>query len=357
MLAEFILQDVAKAGRLMRGIVYRSYGSPEVLQCEELLQPSPAEGEVLVRVHAAGVNPLDAGELKGIPPLFRTIFGIRKPGPAHAGRPGVDVAGTVEAIGQGVTKFQPGDEVFGVCVNNPLQSGLRVWVHDEGTFAEFAHIPAAGLVLKPKNLTFEQAAATPVAALTALQGLRDKGRIQPGQRVLIHGAGGGVGTFAVQIAKAFGAEVTAVTSTANLEFVRSLGADHVLDYLHTDFTAGAGRYDVILDCHATHPLSACRHVLNARGTYVAAGGPMEGNPVAIVARMVQMLVFSRFMARKTVTFLARPIQNDLVLLRDWMVLDKIKPVIDRCFPLAEACAALRHLSDGHPLGKVVITVP
>ncbi len=340
----------------MKAIVYETYGTPSVLKCAEIERPSPRTGQVLLRVRAAGVNPLDAGELKGVPRIFRAAFGLRKPQAAHPGRPGVDVAGTVEAVGAGVTQFTPGDEVFGVCVNNPLQTGLRVWIHDEGAFAEYACVSAQALTFKPKNITFEQAASAPIAALTALQGLRDKGHIEAGKKVLIHGAGGGVGTFAVQIAKALGAEVTAVTSTANLGLVRALGADYAIDYTQADFTAGAQRYDIILDCHATHPLSACRRVLNPDGIYAIAGGPVEGNPIVIVARMLELLMLSRFTARKTVTFLARPLQKDLVTLRDWMALGRLKPVVDRCFPLTEAPAALRYLCDGHPAGKVVITV-
>jgi len=339
----------------MKAIVYETYGTPNVLKCEEVKRPSPAAGQVLLRIRAAGVNPLDAGELKGIPPIFRVVFGLRKPEAAHPGRPGVDVAGTVEGVGAGVTQFRLGDEVFGVCVNNP-DSGLKVWVHDEGTFAEYACVPARALAMKPKNIGFEQAASVPVAALTALQGLRDKGHIEAGRKALIHGAGGGVGTFAVQIAKAFGAEVTAVTSTANLGLVRALGADHTIDYTQTDFTAGRERYDLVLDCHGNHSLSACRRVLNPRGVYVVAGGSGETGAFRLLLLLLQMLVFAKFTARKTVTLLARPVQKDLATLSEYIAAGKIVPVVDRCFALNEVPDAMRYLSEGRARGKVVISV-
>jgi NADPH:quinone reductase-like Zn-dependent oxidoreductase len=220
----------------------------------------------LIKVRAASVNPLDRGGLKGVPFIFRIAFGLRKPKATRPGRPGVDVAGLVEAVGRNVTQFKPGDAVFGVCISNPHNSGVKVWVHEQGAFAEYACAPESTLVLKPDNVTFEQAAAAPMAALTALQGLRDKGHIQPGQKVLIHGAVGGVGTFAVQIAKSFGADVTGVSRTCSVEMVRSIGADRVIDYVQEDFTKSAQRYDLIFDCYASHPLFACRRVLNPRGS-------------------------------------------------------------------------------------------
>ena len=220
----------------MKAMVYHNYGSPDVLQYEEIEKPAPEDNEVLIKVRAASVNPLDRGELKGLPYIFRLVFGLRKPEATRPGRPGVDVAGQVEAVGRNVTHFKPGDEVFGVCISNPQASSVKVWVHHQGAFAEYACVPESTLVLKPNNVTFEQAASVPVAALTALQGLRDKGHIQPGQKVLIHGAGGGVGTFAVQIAKSFGADVTGVSSTGNMDMVQSIGADQVIDYTQEDFT-------------------------------------------------------------------------------------------------------------------------
>lgn len=220
----------------MKAIVYHNYGSPDVLRCEEMEKPGVGDSQVLIKVRAAGVNPFDAGELKGVPYLARLIFGLRKPEKEHPGRPGVDVAGEVEAVGKDVTRFRPGDKVFGVCINDPQASGVKVWVHDEGAFAEWVCAPESTLAIKPDNVTFEQAASVGVAALTALQGLRDYGHIQPGHKVLVNGAAGGVGTFAVQIAKAFGAEVTGVCRTSNVEMVRSIGADHVVDYTQQDFT-------------------------------------------------------------------------------------------------------------------------
>ncbi|HJX82982.1 MAG TPA: NAD(P)-dependent alcohol dehydrogenase, partial [Candidatus Angelobacter sp.] len=221
-------------------------------QIEDVERPVPKDNEVLIKVRAASVNPLDAGLMKGKPHSFRILFGLRKP---RLTRPGVDVAGQVEAVGRSVMQFKPGDEVFGIC---------------KGAFAEYVCAPESGLAIKPENLAFEQAASAPVAALTALQGLRDKGHIQPGQKVLINGAAGGVGTFAVQIAKSFGADVTGVCSTRNVEMVRSIGADQVIDYTQQDFTESGKRYDLIFDCFVNHSLSACRRTLNPKGIYIAA---------------------------------------------------------------------------------------
>jgi len=340
----------------MKAISYRGYGSPDVLEFDEIEKPAPADHEVLIKIHAASVNPLDLGELKGVPYIFRVIFGLRKPDAAQPGRPGVDLAGTVEAISGGVTQFKPGDEVFGVCVDNPQNTGVKVWVHSQGSFAEYASVTELALVLKPNNVSFEQAAAVPVAALTALQGLRDKGKIQPGHKVLIHGAGGGVGTFAVQIARSFGAEVTAVSSTKNLDLLRSLCADHVVDYAQSDFTASEKRYDVIFDCYASHPLSDCRRVLTPRGIYVSIGGAASSGALGMMARLLQMLSYSKFTSRKMVAFLARPLQHDLTFLRGLMESGKLTPVIDRSFALSETANALRYLEHGHPSGKVAITV-
>lgn len=267
----------------MKAIAYHNFGSPDVLQCEDIERPVPKSNEVLIKVRAASVNPLDRGELKGVPFIFRIALGLRKPDATRPGRPGVDVAGLVEAVGTNVTQFKPGDEVFGVCISNPHNSGVKVWVHEQGAFAEYACAPESTLVLKPGNVTFEQAAAVPIAALTALQGLRDKGNIQPGQKVLIHGAGGGVGTFAVQIAKSFGADVTGVSRTSSVEMVRSIGADRVIDYIQEDFTKSGQRYDLIFDCYASHPLSACRRVLNPRGVYVGIGTPVNAGGIGILA--------------------------------------------------------------------------
>jgi len=340
----------------MKAIVYHRYGSPDVLQCDEIGKPAPDDDQVLIKVRAASVNPIDCGELKGVPYIFRIVFGLRKPEVTRPGRPGVDVAGHVEAVGRNVTRFKLGDEVFGVCVSNPQASGVKVWVHDQGAFAEYACVPEGALVLKPKNVTFEQAAAVPIAALTALQGLGDKGHIQPGHKVLIHGAGGGVGTFAVQIAKSFGAEVTGVSRTRNVEMVRSIGADHVIDYTQEDFTKSGQRYDLIFDCFANRPLSACRSVLSPGGTYVAVGGPMKGSGIGLLARLIQMLVLSRLTNQKLLTFLARPSKEDLTIIGDLMTTGKVAPVIDRCYQLSQVAEAMRYLEEGHARGKVVITL-
>lgn len=340
----------------MKAIVYYHYGSPDVLQFEEIEKPVPEDNEILIKVRAASVNPLDRGELKGVPPIFRIMLGLRKPEVTRPGRPGVDLAGQVEAIGRNVTQFEPGDEVFGVCISNPRNSGIKVWVHFQGTFAEYVCAPESTLVLKPKNVTFEQAASVPVAALSALQGLRDKGQIQPGQKVLIHGAGGGVGTFAVQIAKSFGAYVTGVTRTNHMEMVGSIGADQVMDYTQEDFTRSGQQYDLIFDCFGNHSLSACRRVLNPRGIYVVVGGPTKGGGIGILSRLIQMFVLSRLTSQKMVTFLAKPIKEDLGVLRELMASGKLTPVIDRCYRLSEVAEALRFLEGGHVRGKVVITL-
>jgi NADPH:quinone reductase-like Zn-dependent oxidoreductase len=340
----------------MKAIAYHNFGSPDVLQCEDIEKPVPKSNEVLIRVRAASVNPLDRGELKGVPFIFRIVFGLRKPDATRPGRPGVDVAGLVEAVGRNVTQFKPGDEVFGVCISSPDNSGVKVWVHEQGAFAEYACAPESTLVLKPDNVTFEQAAAVPIAALTALQGLRDKGHIQPGQKVLIHGAGGGVGTFAVQIAKSFGADVTGVSRTSSVELVRSIGADQVIDYIREDFTKSGQRYDLIFDCYASHPLSAYRSVLNPRGVYVGIGTPVNAGGIGILARLIQMLLLSRLTSQKLITFVAKPGKKDLTLLQELMAAGKVTPVIDRRYSLREVPEAIRYLEEGHAYGKVVITL-
>jgi NADPH:quinone reductase-like Zn-dependent oxidoreductase len=340
----------------MKAIVYHRYGSPDVLQREEIEKPVTGDHQVLIKVRAASVNPMDCGELKGVPYVFRIVLGLRKPDATQPGRLGVDVAGEVEAVGRNVTHFKPGDEVFGACVDNPQASGVKVWVHSQGTFAEYACVPEATLVMKPKQVTFEQAAAVPIAALTALQGLRDRGQIRAGQKVLIHGAGGGVGTFAAQIAKSFGAEVTAVSSTSNMEMIRSIGADHVMDYTQDDFTKSTERYDLVFDCFANRSLSACRRVLSRKGTYVAVGGPMKGGGLGLLVRLVQMLVLSRLTSRKMVTFLAKPSKEDLTMLRELLATGKVRPVIDRCYQLSQVSEAVRYLEEGKARGKVVIAL-
>ncbi|HSB18868.1 MAG TPA: NAD(P)-dependent alcohol dehydrogenase [Anaeromyxobacteraceae bacterium] len=322
----------------MKAIVYREYGSPDVLGLEDVEKPTPAANEVLVRVRAAALNPLDWHLMRGTPYIGRVTMGLLRP---KVTRLGVDVAGQVEAVGSDVTQFKPGDEVFG---------------GRTGAFAEYVCVREdRALVLKPSNLTFEQAAAVPVAAITALQGLRDKGHLQPGLKVLINGASGGVGTFAVQIAKSSGAEVTGVCSTRNVDLVRSIGADRVIDYTREDFTRGAHRYDVILDCVGNHSLLDSRRVLNPRGTYVMVGGP-AGRWIDPLPRALEALVLSRFVSQDMAFFLAELNKKDLTILRDLLQAGKLTPVIDRRYGLGEVPAAIRYLEQGHARGKVVITV-
>ena len=322
----------------MKAIVYHNYGSPDVLKCEEIEKPTAGDDEVLIKVRAASVNPLDWHFMRGTPYFLRIMAGLRKP---KVTRLGVDVAGQVEAVGRNVTQFKPGDEVFGVC---------------RGAFAEYACTSESALVMKPDNVTFEQAASVPVAALTALQGLRDKGQIQPGQKVLINGAAGGVGTFAVQIAKSFGADVTGVCSTRNVDMVRSIGADQVIDYTQEDFTKSGQRYDLIFDCVGNHSLSACRRVLNPKGIYIAVGGPSGRWMIGPLARVITALVLSRFVSQKLVMVLAKPSKEDLTIMRDLMEAGKVTPVIDKRYRLSEVPEAIRYLEEGHARGKVVITL-
>ncbi|MGD1008896.1 MAG: NAD(P)-dependent alcohol dehydrogenase [Candidatus Aminicenantales bacterium] len=320
----------------MKAIVYSNYGSPDVLKCEEIEKPTAGDDEVLIKVRAASVNPLDWHFMRGTPYIVRIMAGLRKP---KVTRLGVDVAGQVEAVGRNVTQFKPGDEVFGAC---------------RGAFAEYVCASESALVMKPDNVTFEQGASVQVAALTALQGLRDKGRIQPGQKVLINGAAGGVGTFAVQIAKSFGAEVTGVCSTRNMDMVRSIGADHVMDYTQEDFTKTGQRYDLFFDCFANHSLSACGRVLNSKGIHISVGGPV-GSSIGILASWITALVLSRLVRRKFVTFMARSSKEDLTIMQELMKAGKVIPVIDRCYTLSEVPEAIRYLEEGHARGKVIIT--
>ncbi|MFL6228933.1 MAG: NAD(P)-dependent alcohol dehydrogenase [Pyrinomonadaceae bacterium] len=321
----------------MKAIVYDNYGAPDVLKCEEIEKPTPADDEVLIRVRAAAVNPVDRS-FRGQPYTVRMMTGLRQP---KDRRLGVDVAGEVEAVGRHVTQFRPGDEVFGA---------------GRGAFAEYACASESKLVTKPDNVTLEQAASVPVAALTALQGLRDKGQMRAGQKVLINGAAGGVGTFAVQIAKSFGAEVTGVCSTRNVEMVRSLGADQVIDYTQEDFTKGTGRYDLILDCVVNHSLSACRRVLHPKGRYVIVGAPHSQWMIGILAPSIKALALSPFVSQKLVMLIARLNKEDLTIMRDLMEAGKVMPVIDRRYSLSEVPEAFRYLEEGHARGKVVITL-
>ena len=326
----------------MKAIVYHNYGSPDVLQCEEIAQPTAGDNEVVIKVRAAGVNPYDWHFMRGLPYLVRIVAGLLKP---KVKRLGADVAGRVEAVGRNVKQFKPDDEVFGSC------SGAF-----SGAFAEYACAPESAFVMKPDNVTFEQAASVPIAALTALQGLRDKGKIQPGQRVLVNGAAGGVGTFAVQIAKSFGAEVTGVCSTRNVEIVRSIGANQVIDYTQEDFTKGGQRYDLILDAVGNHSLSACRRVLNPKGILVMAGGEGGRWMVRALARAITALVMSRFVSQNLVGIFARLNKEDLNALGELMAAGKVTPVIDRRYKLSEVPEAIRYLEEGHARGKVVITL-
>ncbi len=319
----------------MKAIVYYNYGSSNVLQYDEIEKPAVGDNEVLLKVRAASVNPLDRHSMRGGPYVLRLLSRLGKPELKRLGR---DVAGQVEAIGKNVTQFKAGDEVFGVC---------------HGAFAEYVCASESRLVLKPENVTFEQAAAVPVAAFTALQGLRDKGRIKPGQKVLINGAAGGVGTFAVQIAKSFGAEVTGVCSTRNLEMVRALGAERVIDYTQDDFTKEEQRYDLILDCVGNHSLLACRRVLNPKGICVLAGA---GGVWSFLSRACKGFVLSRLARQKFVMFIARASKEELAIMRELMETGKVAPVIDRRYKLSETPEAIRYLEEGHARGKVVITL-
>jgi len=322
----------------MKAIVYFRYGSPEVLQCEEIEKPTPGDHEVLIKIRAASVNPYDWHFMRGEPYFIRLLAGLSKPKEA---RLGVDGAGQVEAVGRNVTQSKPGEPVFGAC---------------RGAFAEYACASEQALATKPENVTFEQAASVPIAALTALQGLRDKGKIQPGQKVLINGAAGGVGTFAVQIARSFGAEVTGVCSTRNLEMVRSIGADRVIDYTQEDFTKSAQQYDIVFDCVGNHSLPACRRVLNPRGIFVGAGGSPGRWMVDFFARGITGLAMAPFVTQKFVTFMAKPSKVDLTSIGDLMATGKVTPVIDRRYSLSEVPEAIRYLEEGHARGKVVINL-
>jgi NADPH:quinone reductase-like Zn-dependent oxidoreductase len=320
----------------MKAIVYRCYGPADVLELSDIEKPAAADNEVLVKVHAASVNPLDWHYMRGSPYFMRLGTGLGAPKDT---RLGVDFAGTVEAVGRDVTQFKPGDDVFG---------------GKSGAFAEYVTIrDDRALVLKPDNVTFEQAASVPVAAITALQALRDKGQIKPGQKVLINGASGGVGTFAVQIAKAFGAEVTGVCSTRNVEMVRSIGADHVIDYTREDYSKSRQRYDLIIDMVGNHSLLENKDVLKPGGNLVLVGGS-KGNWIGPLLGPINALILSPFVDQNFVLLLAQLNKEDLTVLRDFMQAGKVKPVIDRQFRLSEVPAAIRYSEEGHARGKIVI---
>jgi NADPH:quinone reductase-like Zn-dependent oxidoreductase len=327
----------------VKAIVRDTYGSPDVLELTDIDKPEPRDDEVLLRVHAASVNPADWHILRGEPYIARMQFGLRKPKDRVLG---CDVAGRVEVVGQNVTMLKPGEEVFG----SPFMHGL-------GAFAEWVCLSEDLLAPKPATLSFEQVAAVPLAASTALQGLRDHGRIEAGHKVLIVGASGGVGTFAVQIAKSFDAEVSGVCSTRNVEMVRSLGAEHVIDYTVEDFTQSRHKkYDLIFQLAGTHSPSECRRALTPNGTLLISSGESEGRWIGPVDRLIKALVLSAFVSQKMASFTVKPNREDLQLLKQFLEEGTLTPVIDRTYPLAQVPEAIGHLEEGHAKGKVVITV-
>jgi NADPH:quinone reductase-like Zn-dependent oxidoreductase len=325
----------------MKAIRYDRYGPPEVLRLTDTGDPVVGDEDVLIRVMAASVNPLDWHFMRGMPYILRPQAGLLRP---KVGVLGADLAGRVAEVGKHVTAFAPGDEVFG-CL-----AGL-------GTLAEYVSVRAdAVLAPKPANQTFEQAASVPFAAVTALQALRDHGHVQPGQKVLVNGAAGGVGTFAVQLATALGAEVTGVCGPRNTELVASLGASHVIDYTREDFTRVEQRYDLLFDIAGNRPLTACRRLLTAQGILVGIGAPNKGRLLGPMTRAVKALLLSRAGRQPVTFFFAKPNRDDLAELRDLLLGGRISPVIDRAYPLSEAPEAIRYLEQGHARGKVVITV-
>ncbi|HSL46456.1 MAG TPA: NAD(P)-dependent alcohol dehydrogenase [Anaerolineales bacterium] len=323
----------------MKAIIYTEYGSPDVLELKEVAKPTPKEDEVLVKVHAVSVNAADLHLLRADPFLIRLSSGLLKPKNKILGS---DIAGRVEAAGSDAKQLKPGDEVFGDI------SGCG-W----GGFAEYVCVSETALALKPANLSFEEAAAVPMAAVTALQGIRYAGQIRPGQKVLIHGASGGVGSFAVQLAKAFGAEVTAVCSTRNVDRARSIGADHVIDYTKEDFAKNGKKYDLILATNGDRSISDYRRALSPKGIYVQTGGSMTQMSQAMIQGPWISMTGSQKMGNMGV---AKPNKKDLVTIKELLEAGKVKPVIDRCYPFDQVADAIRYLEEGHAQGKVVITV-
>jgi NADPH:quinone reductase-like Zn-dependent oxidoreductase len=320
----------------MKAIVYHNSGSASILKLAEIEKPVPKDDEVLIRVRAASVNPFDCGMLRH--PLIRRVMAMLVR--TETNRPGRDVAGVVEAVGRNVTQFKPGDEVFGTC---------------SGAFAEYACARESALVMKPHAVSFEQAAAVPVAGLTALQGLRDKGQIQQGQKVLINGAAGGVGTFAVQIAKSFGTEVTGACSTRNVEMVRSIGADKVIDYTQEDFTSNGQHYDLILDLVANNSFAERRRALTSKGIYIGAGILGRGESlIGLLTYQITESVSALFASQKFVSFMTKMNQKDLTIVGELIEEGKVTPVIDRRYKLSEANEAVRHVAEHHARGKVII---
>jgi NADPH:quinone reductase-like Zn-dependent oxidoreductase len=323
----------------MQAIVQDRYGSSEVLQAREIDLPAIGDTDVLVRVRAAGVNPADWAIMHGLPYIARPVYGLRRPkNPVR----GTDVAGIVEAVGARVTRFKSGDEVFG-------------WA--DGSYAEFAAAPQDKLAFKPVNLGFDEAAAVPMAGLVALQALRDRANLQPGQRILVNGASGGIGTFAVQIAKSLGADVTAVTSTGNVDLVRSIGADVVIDYTREDFTRNGQHYDVVLDNVSNHSLSDLRRALTTDGMLIPNGGRFDKRWLASGGRIVKGVLMFRFGTQTLGNFLMSTKHDDLVALKDLIEAGNVMPVMDRAFPLSATAEAIDHVGRGHARGKVVVTVP
>lgn len=336
----------------MKAIVQNAYGSPEdVLELQDIEKPVAKEDEVLVRVHAASVHPDVWHVVTGLPYVLRIMgAGLLRP---KIKVPGTDVAGYVESVGKNVTRFQPGDEVFGESVR-----GIQ-W-HNGGAYAEYVSVREKALALKPANLTFEQAAAVPTSGFIAIQGIRGQGRLQPGQRVLINGAGGAVGAFAVQLAKAYGADVTGVDSTAKLDMVRSLGADRVIDYTKEDFTRRGEHYDLILDVPGIHRSRDIRRALTPTGTYVLIGHDRFGASgrrwIGGIGQFLKLLVLSPFVSQRMAPRESKEIKDPLGLLKELVEAGKITPVIDRTFPLSEVREAIRYLAEGHPRGRIIITM-
>ena len=323
----------------MKAVVYDTYGPPDVLRLQEIEKPSITDDEILVRVRAASLNPYDWHFLTGLPYLGRLSFGLLKP---KANGLGADFAGQVAEVGRNVTRFRPGDEVWGEV--------------ETGAFAEYVSVSEESMALKPANLSFEEAAAVPMGALTALQGLRDHGKLQPGQKVLVNGASGGVGTFGVQIAKVFGAEVTGVCSTANVDLVRSIGADHVIDYTRQDFTQGEERYDIILDNAGKHSLSEMRQAVSPTGKLIPNSGTTGGKVFGPIGRMLRASLSAMFVRKQAPPFVAGEKPEDMLALKGLIEAGTITPVIDQTYPLTKTAAAMTHVAAGHASGKTLIAV-
>ncbi|HKP45141.1 MAG TPA: NAD(P)-dependent alcohol dehydrogenase [Pyrinomonadaceae bacterium] len=322
----------------MKAAIYKDYGPPDVVRIADVDKPVPKDNEVLIKVRAAAINPLDWRLMKGEPRIVRGMARLMK---MPIGRPGVDVAGEVEAIGSKVTKFKLDDAVFGAC---------------KAAIAEYACADESKIAAKPAAMKFEEAAGINVAGLTALQGLRDRAKVQPGQRVLVNGAAGGVGTFAVQIAKSYGAQVAAVCSTRNLEMVKSIGADKVIDYTWHDFTKNDERYNVIFDCIGNHQFSECKRVLNPGGKFLMVGAAHDVSLAELIATPIKALSSSLFSSQKAVPYIGKASQRDLIFLAELFQAGKLKPVIDKCYPLSDAAAAIHHVEQGHARGKVVVLI-